>query len=146
MHMLELSGLICKACNRSTQCEEKMRTVAPEFWHCDSTEGRRQSQHDNSTVELDIFGTTVPGFTILKHFIPLHITFFLLYKKEMNSNKQYLTLTLNTSDCIKYRVRLTCNVITQWPKFPKVQLFWKTRVLQSSFLSTNTYLRRSCKH
>lgn len=66
--ILELSGLFCKACNTSTQCEEKMRTVAPVFWHCNSTEGRRQSQHDNSAVELDVFGTPVPGFIILKTF------------------------------------------------------------------------------
>lgn len=122
--ILELSGLICKVCNRSTQCEEQMRTVAPEFWHCNSTEGRRQSQHGNSAVELDIFGTPVPGFTILKTFYSFPHYFFLLYRKEMNTNKQYLTLMLNTSYFIKYRVGLTalhCNY--QRPKFPKVQLF-----------------------
>lgn len=121
--ILELSGLISRARNRSTQCEEKMRTVAPEFWHCNSTEGRRWSQHDNSAVELDISGTPAPGFTILKIFYSFHITFFLLYRKEMNSNKQYLTLTLNTSYFIKYRMRLTalhCNY--PLTKFPKVQL------------------------
>ena len=100
-----LFGLICKAPNRSTQCEEKMRTVAPVFWHYNSTEGKRQSQHDNSAAEIEIFGTLVPGFTLpsCKHFIPFHVTFFLLCRKEVNSSEQYVILSVNTCYIIKYK-------------------------------------------
>lgn len=99
MHILELSGLIGKACYRSTQCEEKMRAVAPEFWHCNSTEGRRQSQHDHNAVELDIIGTPVLGFTILKTFYSFSHYFFSSLQKGneqqqtiFNSNTKYFLL------------------------------------------------------
>lgn len=99
-----LFGLICKASNGSTQCEEKMRTVAPVFWHCKSTEGKRQSQYNNSAVEIEIVGTLVPGFTLpsCKHFIPFQNTFFLLCRKEVNHSEQYVILWLNTCSVIKY--------------------------------------------
>lgn len=103
-----LFALICKAPNRPTQREEKMRTAAPVFWHCNSTEGKRQSQHYNRAAETEIFGTLVPGVTLpsCKHFIPFHITFFLLRRKEINSDKQYVILSLNPGYIIKYKYEM----------------------------------------
>lgn len=65
--------------------KEKMRTVTPVFWHCNSTESKRQSENDNSAAEL---GTLVPAFTLppCKHF---HIMFFLLCGKK---NEQQWTI------------------------------------------------------
>lgn len=71
-----------------------MRTVAPEFWHCDSTEGRRQSQRDNSAVELDIFGTTVPDFTILKTFYSF--THYFLPSLQKGNEQQQTIFNSNT--------------------------------------------------
>lgn len=54
-------GLICNAPKRSTQHEKKMRTDVPGFWHCKSTEGKNQSQHENSVAEIETFSTLFPG-------------------------------------------------------------------------------------
>lgn len=85
-----------------------MRTAAPVFWHCNSTEGKRQSQHYNRAAETEIFGTLVPGVMLpsCKHFIPFHITFFLLHRKEINSDKQYVILSLNPGYIIKYKYEM----------------------------------------
>lgn len=77
-----------------------MRTVTPEFWHCNSTEGRRQSKHDNSALELDIFGTPVPGFTILKTFY--YFPHYFLPSLQKGNLEQQTIFNFNTKYFLLY--------------------------------------------